>query len=57
MVHFILTLTDEALQITELDVVYNQYMKNIPMDMNKSDCHIEESLTKDADPDIFLPES
>lgn len=57
MVHFILTLTDEALRITELDAVYNQNMENIPMDMNKSDCHIEESPTKDADPDIFLPES
>lgn len=57
MVHFILTLTDEALQITELDAVYNQNMENIPMDMNKSDCHIEESPTKHADPDIFLPES
>lgn len=57
MVHFILTLTDKALQITELDAVYNQNMENIPMDMNKSDCHIEESPTKDADPDIFLPES
>ena len=57
MVHFILTLTDEALQITELNAVYNQNMENIPMDMNKSDCHIEESPTKDVDPDIFLPES
>lgn len=56
MVHFILTLTDEALRITELDAVYNQNMENIPMDMNKSDCHIEESPTKDADPDIFLPD-